>query len=106
MLRDVRLAPLAIVAALAQPARADDFDPRDVDKQAHMAVSYGLTLTVAVVARHYEVKRWQAVLLGVATALVLGTAKELSDDPYSWGDQAANTIGAGTAAGVVFTFRL
>ena len=103
----MRLAPLVVVAALVQPARADDFDPRDYDKIAHMSVSYGITLTVAVVARRYEMKRWQAVLLGAATALVLGTGKELiHDDHYDWGDQAANTIGAATAAGVVFTFRL
>jgi len=103
----VRLASIAVVAALALPARADSFDPRDYDKQTHMAVGYGLTLTIAIVARHYEVKRWQAVLLGAATTLLLGTAKELvHDETYSWGDQAANTIGAATAAGLVFTFRL
>jgi VanZ family protein len=106
----VRLAALVVIAALAQPARpvrADSFDPTDYDKIAHMTTSYGITLTVAVVARRYEIKRWQAVLLGAATALLLGTAKELAyDDEFSWGDQAANTIGAATAAGVVFTFRL
>ncbi|MBA3499029.1 MAG: YfiM family protein [Myxococcota bacterium] len=103
----MRLVSLLIVAALVQPARADDFDPRDYDKIAHMSVSYGITLTIAVVARRYEMKRWQSVLLGAATALVLGTGKELiHDETYSWGDQAANTIGAATAAGVVFTFRL
>lgn len=103
----MRLAALAVIVSLAVPARADDFDPRDYDKQAHMAVSYGISLTVAVVARRYELARWKAALLGVASALVLGTAKELvHDDTYSWGDQAANTIGAGTAAGVVFVFRL
>jgi hypothetical protein len=103
----VRIAPLVIVAALATPARSDDFDPRDYDKIAHMSVSYGITLTIAVVARHYEMKRWQAVLLGAATALVLGTTKELVyDDEFSWGDETANTIGAAGAAGLVFTFRL
>lgn len=109
---------LVTALALAAPSRAAaehdgrtrpirlTFDPTDRDKQAHIAVSYGVTLTVAVIARHYEVTRWKAVLAGAATALVLGTLKELVDDPYSWGDQAANTIGAGAAVGVVFAFRL
>lgn len=96
-----------VIAALALPARADSFDPTDYDKIAHMSVSYGITLTVAVVARHYEMKRWKAVLLGAATSLLLGTGKELvHDEEFSWGDEAANTIGVATAAGVVFTFRL
>jgi len=103
----VRIASLLLVFALVQPASADDFDPRDYDKIAHMSVSYGITLSVAVVARHYEMKRWQAVLLGAATALALGTAKELVyDETFSWGDELANTIGAAGAAGLVFTFRL
>lgn len=103
----VRLVSVLVVAGLVQPASADDFDPRDYDKIAHMSVSYGITLTVAVVARRYEIERWQAVLLGAATALVLGTTKELAfDETFSWGDEAANTIGAAGAAGLVFTFRL
>ncbi|MDQ3370875.1 MAG: YfiM family protein [Myxococcota bacterium] len=88
-------------------ARADAFDPRDLDKQAHLAVSYGLTFTIAVVARHHDVPRWQAVAIAAATTLVLGTTKELVDDTgYSWGDQLANTIGTATAAIVVFSFEL
>ncbi|MBA3821929.1 MAG: hypothetical protein H0X17_23800 [Deltaproteobacteria bacterium] len=94
-------------AGHAATARADGFDPRDVDKQAHLAVSYGLTFTIAVVARRYDVPRWQAVAIAAATTLVLGTTKELADDTgYSWGDQLANTIGTGTAAIVVFSFEL
>lgn len=105
------LAAAALLAAVTtQPvgsARADDFDPRDVDKQAHLAVSYGLTFTIAVIARHHEVPRWQAVAIAAATTLVLATTKELTDDTgYSWGDQAANAIGTGTAAIVVFAFEL
>ncbi|MBA3391659.1 MAG: DUF2279 domain-containing protein [Deltaproteobacteria bacterium] len=105
------LATAALIATVAaqpvSPARADDFDPRDVDKQAHLAVSYGLTLTIAVIASHHDVPRWQAVAIAAATTLVLATTKELTDDTgYSWGDQAANAIGTGTAALVVFAFEL
>jgi VanZ family protein len=102
----VRALIVAIALLFAVPARGDSFDPGDLDKQTHMAASYGITFTVAMVARHYGVTRWKAVLLGAATTLVLGTAKELADEPYSWGDQLANTIGSGTAAIVVFSFRL
>lgn len=101
-----RASAVVVALALATPARADSFDPRDVDKQAHMATSYALTFTTAVIARRFELPRWQAVLLGAAVTAVAGTVKELVDDEYSWGDQLANTIGSGTAAAVVFTFRL
>lgn len=94
------------VLALAVPARADDFDPRSLDKQAHVAVGYGITLTTAVIARRFELPRWQAVAIGAAVTAVLGTVKELVDPPYSWGDQLATTIGSGTAVAVVFAFRL
>lgn len=96
----------AVLASLASPARADSFDLGDVDKQAHVAVSYGLTLSIAVVLRHHDVPRWQAVALAAATTLVIGTVKELVDPPYSWGDQLANTLGTSGAALVVFSFQL
>lgn len=96
----------ALAVAAPAPAAADDFDPRDLDKQAHMATSYAITLTAAVIARRFELPRWQAVLIGVGATAVIGTLKELVDPPYSWGDQLANAIGSGTATAVVFTFRL
>lgn len=106
MSRRWSLSPVVLLL-LAGEARGDGFSARDVDKQAHMAVSYGLTLSSSVVMRRYGVRRWQAVAIAAAATLVLGTFKELVlDDPYSWGDQLANTIGTGTAAAVVFTFRL
>lgn len=95
-----------VMLSTAAPARADDFDPADLDKQAHMAVSYGLTLSVATILRRYELPRWQAVAIAAAATIVIGTTKELIDDPYSWGDQLANAIGTSSAAVVVFTFRL
>ncbi len=101
------LATLLVIALASPPARADDFDPRDYDKIAHMTTSYGITLTIAVVARHYELPRWKAALLGAATAMLLGTAKELVyDSQFDWGDELGNTIGTSTAVGVVFAFRL
>ena len=95
-----------MLASLALPARADTFDLGDVDKQAHVAVSYGLTLSIAVVLRHHDLPRWQAVAIAAATTLVIGTAKELVEPPYSWSDQLANTLGSAGAAVVVVSFRL
>ena len=102
-----RAAAIVLVLGALSPARADGFDPRDVDKQAHMATSYAITFSVTVIARRFEVPRWQALALGAATTAVLGTFKELViDDPYAWGDQLANTIGTGVAAVVVLAFRI
>ena len=103
-----RLAALSLVLALpASVARADTFDLTALDKRAHMATSYALTLSVDVVARRFELPRWQAALLGAATTIVVGTAKELVlDDDYDWGDQLANGIGITTATLVVFAFEL
>jgi hypothetical protein len=92
---------------LARHARGNGFDPRHPDKQAHLATSYGLTLTIAVLARHGDVDRWRALAVAAATALVLGTGKELVDGTgYDWGDQLANAIGTSAAIGVVFAFEL
>lgn len=88
-------------------AEADDWDLTAPDKVAHVSVSYGITLTLAVVARHYEVERWKAVLLGAATALAIGTSKELfHDDHFTWSEETANVIGTASAVGIVLAFRL
>ena len=101
-------AALVGLLALATPAHAgdDDFDLTNIRTQAHVVVSYSITFTTAVIARRFELARWKAVVLGVAATAVLGTIKELVDDEFQWGDQLANTIGAGTATAIVFTFEL
>lgn len=103
----MRTAAVVALLALTGTARADDWDPMAPDKAAHISVSYGITLSVAVVARHYEMKRWQAVLLGAATSLVIGTSKELFvDDSFSWSDETADVVGTAGAVGFVLAFRL
>ncbi len=97
----------ALVVARSSPAAADGFDPRDLDKQAHLAVSYGLSLTGSLVLRRLDVPRWQAVAIAAAATLALGTVKELVlDDTYTWGDQLGNGLGTSGAAVVVFSLRL
>jgi hypothetical protein len=101
------MAALAVCLALApRPAAADDLDLGDLDKQAHVAVSYGLALTGQVVLRRYDVPRWQAAAIAAAATLALGTAKELVDDRFSFADMGANVIGVGLSVGIVFAFEL
>jgi hypothetical protein len=105
-----RIAAAAALAAFlamgSRPAAADDLDLGDLDKQAHLAVSYGLSLTGQVVLRRHDVPRWQAAAIAAAATLALGTAKELVDDPFSWADMGANAIGVGLSVGIVFAFEL
>lgn len=103
----MRMLATVVTFAMASPAAADSFDLTDYDKKTHMAASYGLTLTVDVLAIHFDLPRWQAALLGAATTLVVGTTKELVlDEQYDWGDQLANSIGITSATVLVFAFRL
>jgi hypothetical protein len=84
-----------------------DFDPVAPDTAAHVAVSYGLTLTGALLLEKLDVPRWQAVAIAGAGALALGLAKELVlDDTASGDDLLADGLGIGLAAGLVFTFEL
>ncbi|HEU0035547.1 MAG TPA: hypothetical protein VFQ53_33280 [Kofleriaceae bacterium] len=97
---------LAVVCTLAPAARGDEFELTAIDKEAHVAASYGITLTGAVIARRLELPRWQAAAVAAAATIVIATTKELIDDPYSWGDQLANGIGITAAVGFVFVVQL
>ena len=77
------------------------------DKAAHAFGSYSLSLTTSLILRKLDVARWQAVLIGGASTLALGTFKELVlDERYSWLDQAANASGVAASTLFVFTFEL
>ena len=105
--RAVTLAFSFAVLSMATPVRAETFDPRDVDKQAHMATSYAMTLTGSTVLQRFGLRRVHSVLISVGATMVLATAKEwLLDDRFSVADEVANTIGVGAAVGVVFAFEL
>jgi hypothetical protein len=94
-------APLVIAAAAAES------DPLAPDKAAHFAVSYGLTLTGTLLLEKLDVPRWQAVLISGGATFVLGLAKEyVIDAEASGGDLAADALGTGVAAGMVFAFEL
>ena len=98
---------LATPVAAAAPSGNDESDPFAPDKVAHAAVSYSLTLTGALLLEKLDVPRWQAVLISGAGTFLLGLAKEyvIDADP-SGGDLAADAIGVGTGAALVFSFEL
>ena len=81
---------------LATPAFA--LDLRQEDKQIHMA---GSAIASAVVYKALDgVDEVPRKLISFAVPMILGFAKEISDDRFSWEDIAADTIGAS----LVFTF--
>jgi hypothetical protein len=108
MSRHAVAAALAAALALgASFARADELDLFAVDKEAHVAVSYGLSLSGTLVLRRAGVPRWQSVAIAAAATLALGAFKELAlDDPGSWGDMGANTLGVAGSAAFVFALEL
>jgi hypothetical protein len=97
--------PLAVTSVLAAPAA--ESDPVAPDKVAHAAVSYSLTLTGSLLLEKLEVPRWQAVLIAGGATFLLGLAKEyVIDAQPSGGDLAADALGVGLGAGLVFSFEL
>jgi hypothetical protein len=102
---DVVVAPPPVAAAAL--TRESETDPLAPDKVAHAAVSYSLTLTGSLLLEKLDVPRWQAVLIAGGATFLLGLAKEyVIDAEPSGGDLAADAIGVGAGAGLVFTFEL
>ena len=107
MRRLLTAALLAATLSAGTAAEADSLDLTDLDKQAHVAVAYGLSLSGAVVLRRHDVPKWQATLTAASATLAIGLVKELVlDDELSWADQGANAIGVSLSTGVVFAFDL
>ncbi len=112
----VRTIVVLIIVACSLPAakaRADrGFSLADQDKQAHVAVSYGLTLTGSLALRRLGLEPWQAAAASAAATLVIGGVKELvidnrqSGDHASGGDMVANLLGVAGAVGVYLAFTL
>lgn len=96
-----------VLAAPVAAAPGEESDPLAPDKVAHAAVSYSLTLTGSLLLEKLEVPRWQAVLIAGGASFLLGLAKEyVIDAQPSGGDLAADAIGVGLGAGLVFSFEL
>jgi hypothetical protein len=103
------LLAIQVAAAVTSPppvVYALENDPVPSDKAAHFAVSYGCTLTGALLLEKAELPRWQAVAIASAGTFLVGLAKEVVYDPEISGwDLVADGLGVTVAAGVVFAFR-
>lgn len=96
---------MVVFFATLLPARTSKADGIPLDKQAHVAVSYGLTLTGALLLEKTGMERWLATLIAFSGTMLIGVTKEAFDDEFSGTDQVANLVGASTAAGMVLVFK-
>ena len=98
---------LLITMPATSRAGAGDFRFSRLDHQAHIAVSYSLTLTATLICQKKAgMSRTKAVLISALAVLLMGGLKELaSDEPGESSDMVANTIGIGAAAGMAFALR-
>lgn len=87
-------APLMILVLLMLPGRVYAFDPRQDDKQKHMAASFALSSAVYAAARSQDRSRLEASIMAVGFTLLVGHSKEHSDSFYDSEDMQANTFGA------------
>jgi hypothetical protein len=67
------------------------------DRLNHASLAFGIGVGVGILTRE--------PLAGTGTALGIGLAKELIDDPFDRGDLLADAIGAGLAGLVVAALR-
>jgi hypothetical protein len=96
-----------IAALLAAGLFAGEADPLAPDTAAHLAVSYSLTLSGALVLEKLDLPRWQAVLIAGTATFALGLSKEYVLDAEASGkDLLADGLGVGFAAGFVFVLEL
>lgn len=100
---------IAVLIAAILPkvafAEANNFDLSQVDQQAHLAVSYGITMTSSLLLEKKGFKKNDAILYGSLISLGLGLLKEYAvDKEASQGDLIADAIGTGLGAGVVWYF--
>jgi len=107
----IAFVPVVVVADATplalRSASSSEWDPLAPDKVAHAAVSYSLTFTGTLLLEKLDVPRWQAVLIAGGATFLLGLAKEyVIDAELSGGDVAADAIGVGAGAGLVFSFEL
>jgi len=81
------------------------------DKQKHMIGSMAIGATATGIARHYGSSKFEAVAIGIASALLVGIAKEAIDGrgygTEDVGDVYADTLGAvsGSLLSAQFNWR-
>jgi len=72
------------------------------DKQKHIGASMAIGGVATGLARHYGSNKFEAIAIGIASALLVGIAKEAIDGKgygtEDIGDVYADTIGAGSGS--------
>lgn len=95
-----------LLFALEKNLKAETFNIKDKDKQLHIAASYGATLTGTLLFERAGFSRWTSLILASSLVMTYGLYKEqVIDKVASTPDILANTIGTGSAALMVITFK-
>ena len=98
---------LSLPPCVARAEGVSQFKFTDLDKQAHMLASYGMSLTLTRFLETKKLPIWESVLIASASTIVVGASKELFvDSEFSAADMLANGIGTSVSAALVFTFEL
>lgn len=83
---------------------ADNFqwtDPSDVQ---HMLIGFGGTFVIAtILEHHWDMKPWQAALIGAVTMGIIGTTKEVMFDTYTSRTDIQTYWGGALTGGLTFT---
>jgi VanZ family protein len=86
-----------VLIAFSSSINADTFFQQE-DKQKHIIGSMAISGVATGLARHYGSNKFEAVCIGIASALLVGIAKEAIDGKgygtEDVGDIYADTIGA------------
>lgn len=93
---------LLLFFGLSANASGHNFDLSRTDTAAHLGISYGLTLTGAMVLKRLGMEKTPALLTSILLTSAIYTLKELSDPVFSGGDMVANGIGT---VGAALTFH-
>jgi VanZ family protein len=97
-----------VLIAFSSSLTADTFFQQE-DKQKHIMGSIAIGGVATGLARHYGSNKFEAVCIGIATALLVGIAKEAIDGKgygtEDVGDVYADTLGAITGSMISTQFN-
>jgi VanZ family protein len=92
------LKSIIVLIAFSSSLNADTFFEQD-DKQKHIIGSMAIGGVATGLARHYGSNKFEAIAIGVASALLVGITKELIDG-NGYGTEDVNDVYADTIGAV------
>ncbi|GEM_PF-2027080 len=98
------LSVLLLLASLTVPGKSCQAEPA-IPRDKVLHTSFSLVIGIAAYdfyRKNTTLSTAQARAAAFASTLLVGVAKELTDDEFDWGDMAANGVGA--AIGVMIRF--